>query len=98
MKNQNVTKKERTYCLYARKSSESDDRQVQSIDDQIDRLKKLANARRLKIKKVLTESKSAKKPYNRPVFTDMMDRIKKGEASGILCWQFNRLSRNSIDS
>src|SRR3989338_2103683 len=98
MKNQNVTKKEITYFLYARKSSESDDRQVQSIDDQIDRLKKLANARRLKIKKVLTESKSAKKPYNRPVFTDMMDRIKKGEASGILCWQFNRLSRNSIDS
>ncbi len=30
------------YFIYARKSSESEDRQVQSIDDQVDRLKKLA--------------------------------------------------------
>src|SRR3989344_2040211 len=87
-----------TYFLYARKSSESDDRQVQSIDDQTNRLKAFAKDRGLTIKTVLTEAKSAKKPYNRPVFTDMMSRIKAGEANGILCWQFNRLSRNSIDS
>ena len=27
-----------------------------------------------------------------------MRRIEDGEASGILCWQINRLSRNPIDS
>lgn len=86
------------YFLYARKSSESDDRQVQSIEDQVNRLKTFARERGLTIKRVLTEAKSAKKPYNRPVFTDMIERINKGEADGILCWQFNRLSRNSIDS
>ena len=40
-----------SYILYARKSSESEDRQVQSIDDQINRLKKLANDLNLDIKK-----------------------------------------------
>ncbi len=87
-----------TYFLYARKSSESEDRQVQSIDDQINRLKELANNLGISIKEILTEAKSAKKPNCRPVFTDMLARIEKGEAQGILCWQINRLSRNPIDS
>ena len=81
------------YFLYARKSSESEDRQVQSIDDQINRLKLLAQSLSLDIKQIYTESKSAKKPNNRPLFDEMMKRIEKGEAGGILCWQINRLSR-----
>lgn len=86
------------YFLYARKSSESEDRQVQSIDDQINRLKQLANDLNLDIKKIYTEAKSAKKPNNRPIFTEILERIENGEANGILCWQINRLSRNPIDS
>ena len=86
------------YFLYARKSSESEDRQVQSIDDQIDRLKQYAKDKSLDIKEIYTEAKSAKKPNNRPLFDEMMERIEKGEANGILCWQINRLSRNPIDS
>ena len=86
------------YFLYARKSSESEDRQIQSIDDQINRLKQYAKDLNLDIKKVYTESKSAKKPNNRPVFDEIIQRIEHGEAEGILCWQINRLSRNPIDS
>ena len=86
------------YFLYARKSSESEDRQVQSIDDQTNRLKKLANDLDLDIKKIYFEAKSAKKPNNRPVFDEIIQRIENGEADGILCWQINRLSRNPIDS
>ena len=86
------------YFLYARKSSESEDRQVQSIEDQINRLKQLADDLNLDIKKVYTEAKSAKKPNNRPLFDEMIMRIENGEADGILCWQINRLSRNPIDS
>ena len=52
------------YFLYARKSSENEDRQVQSIDDQINRLKQYAKDLGLDIKKVYTESKSAKKLAN----------------------------------
>lgn len=91
------TKKLR-YFLYARKSSESEDRQIQSIDDQTNRLKKMAIDLDLNIKKIYTESKSAKKPNNRPIFDEMLQRIEDGEADGILCWQINRLSRNPIDS
>lgn len=86
------------YFLYARKSSESEDRQVQSIDDQVNRLKELASSQGIKIKEILVESKSAKKPDNRPVFAHMIERIKDGEAQGILCWQINRLTRNPVDS
>lgn len=86
------------YFLYARKSSESEDRQVQSIDDQIERLKKLAKDLGIEIVEIYTESKSAKKPKNRPVFDEMIRRIENGEADGILCWHLNRLSRNPIDS
>ena len=86
------------YFLYARKSSESEDRQVQSIEDQINRLRKLANDLNLDIKKIYTEAKSARKPNNRPIFEEMMQSIENGNAQGILCWQINRLSRNPIDS
>ena len=91
-----ITEK-RTYFLYARKSSESEDRQVQSIDDQIGRLKELAMTQGLEIKEILTESKTAKMPYCRPVFADMIKRIEKGEANGIICWEMNRLFRNPVD-
>jgi site-specific DNA recombinase len=86
------------YFLYARKSSESEDRQTQSIDDQINHLKSLAKDLDLEIAEVFTESKSAKQPNNRPIFEEMINKIEKGEGGGILCWQINRLSRNPVDS
>ena len=84
------------YFIYARKSSESEDRQVQSIKDQVDELQKLAKNNNLKIVNIFSESKSAKAP-DRPVFNEMLERIKNGEANGILCWKLNRLARNPID-
>jgi site-specific DNA recombinase len=87
------------YFLYARRSSdESSDRQVQSIDDQISHLQKIASDLNLNVIEVLTESHSAKMPRQRPVFNEMLERINNGEANGILCWQINRLARNPVDS
>lgn len=94
MKDRNQIK----YVLYVRKSSESEDRQVQSIDDQKEVLEKLAKAKGLKIVAELEDSKSAKTPYQRDGFTKMLAMIERGEASGILCWQINRLSRNPAES
>lgn len=86
------------YFLYARKSHESEDRQVQSLDDQIRVLRDFAEKTGLQIVETLIEAKSAKLPGQRPVFSNMLARIEKGEAQGILCWQINRLSRNPVES
>ena len=86
------------YFLYARKSSESDEKQVQSIDDQTLIMSGIAKSYGFKIVDTITESKSAKEPHGRPEFEKMIERIKKGEAQGILCWKIDRLSRNPIDS
>ncbi len=85
------------YFLYARKSSEDELRQVQSIGDQVESMQEKAKGMGLKIVDVLTETKSAKIPENRPVFNEMMKRIERGEADGILCWKVDRLTRNPVD-
>jgi len=84
------------YFVYARKSSESEDKQVASIDAQLFELSKMAQDSSLSVVEILTESRSAKAP-GRPVFNDMVARIQNGEANGILCWKLNRLARNPID-
>ena len=38
---------------------------------------------------------SAKEP-GRPVFNEMLSKIHRGEADGILCWKLDRLARNPI--
>ena len=58
----------------------------------------MAKKNDLKIIEIFKESKSARKPDNRPYFKEMIDRIENGEADSILCWQINRLSRNPIES
>jgi|CXWL01.1.fsa_nt_gi DNA invertase Pin-like site-specific DNA recombinase len=86
------------YILYARKSSESEDRQVQSIGDQLRVLRESAEKLELQIVVEMTESRSAKDPGARPIFGEMLKRIERGEADGIFCWSINRLARNPIDS
>jgi DNA invertase Pin-like site-specific DNA recombinase len=73
------------------------DRQVQSIDGQINEMTRIAQQQGYHIVDVLIEHKSAKEP-GRPVFNQMIERIKKGEAEGILCWKLNRLARNPVDA
>ncbi|MBX3117416.1 MAG: recombinase family protein [Fimbriimonadaceae bacterium] len=86
------------YFLYARKSSEEEDRQVQSIPDQNSALLRQAKTLDLQIVDRLEEAHSAKEPGIRPVFASMLERIRKGEANGILCWGTNRLFRNPVDA
>lgn len=85
------------YILYARKSSESEDKQAQSIDDQLAELRQLAQQRGLEVVAELTEARSAKSPGGRPVFAEMVARLQTGQADGILCWHVNRLFRNPVD-
>lgn len=86
------------FVLYARKSSEREDRQVQSIDDQISYWKTKAQEEGIEIIKIYTEEKSAKTPYVRKAFQEMCEQISKGNIDGILCWKLDRISRNPIDT
>lgn len=82
--------------MYCRKSSESEDRQVLSIESQIGELMNQAERLGIPVKEVLCEARSAKEP-GRPIFNEMMQRIYKGEVDGILCWKLDRLARNPVD-
>ena len=84
------------YILYARKSTDTEDKQVLSIDAQLAELRKFARDNRLTVIDELIEKRTAKSP-GRPVFSDMLARIQNGEANGILAWHPDRLARNSID-
>ena len=84
------------FFLYARKSTDTEEKQVRSIDDQIAELKELAKKENLEIAKIFIEKQTAKEP-GRPVFNEMVFRIEKGEAEGILAWHPDRLARNSVD-
>jgi site-specific DNA recombinase len=84
------------YVIYARKSTESEDRQVVSIESQVKELKLLAARQNIDVVEVLTESRSARHP-GRPVFGDMLRRIHRGQIRGILCWKMDRLARNHLD-
>ncbi len=85
-----------TFFLYARKSSESEERQVLSIEAQISELRSYAEKERLVIKEDFIEAMTAKEP-GRPIFNEMIRRIEKGEAQGVVTWHPDRLARNSID-
>lgn len=86
------------YAIYVRKSSENEDRQVQSIDDQLHHMRQIAAKRNLNIVHTFTESKSAKVPFNRPEFQKLIKMIETGKIDGIITWQINRLSRNPAES
>ena len=84
------------YFMYLRKSTESEEKQVASIGDQKSDLEEIIQREKLQIVQIFEESKSAHDP-GRPIFNEMMDRIKNGEANGIIAWHLNRLSRNPVD-
>lgn len=93
-----MTKNNNTaYFLYVRKSTDTEDKQIQSIDDQIHVMKSKAQALWIEIIDIFQESMSAKAP-GRYRFNEMIERIKSWEAKWIIAWKIDRLTRNPVDT
>jgi len=84
------------YLVYARKSSESEDKQMGSIPAQLEVLKKTAIEKNIVISKTFEESGSAKAP-GRVEFDKMVGLIESRGIAGLVCWDLSRLFRNSVD-
>ncbi len=82
--------------LYARKSTDVEDKQVLSIDAQLTELRAFARENNFHIAEEFVEKQSAKVP-GRPMFGQMVARIEQGEADSIISWHPDRLARNSVD-
>ena len=85
------------YFLYARKSTEDEERQVMSIEAQLAELAEFAKRENIEIAETFIESKSAKKP-GREIFNEMMSKVHENkEPIGLIAWHPDRLARNSVD-
>ena len=85
------------YIIYVRKSSEENNRQILSLDSQADVLSELAKRDNLHVVETLREARSAKEPYKRPIFAEMIKQIDAGKADGIIAWKIDRLARNPVE-
>ena len=72
------------YVLYARKSTESEERQVLSIDSQVKEMLQLAEREGLEVVEIRKESHSAKESGQRPVYKEILEDIRRGRFNGIL--------------
>ncbi len=85
------------YCLYARKSTEQEDKQALSIESQVKEMLSLAEREGLEIVEIKRESHSSKEVGQRPVYNELINEIRQGKFNGILTWAPDRLSRNAGD-
>lgn len=85
------------YCLYARKSTEQDEKQALSIDSQVKEMLQIADRDGLEVIDIRREAHSAKDSGQRPVFKEILQDIQRGRYTGILTWAPDRLSRNAGD-
>ena len=83
------------YFAYVRKSTEGEERQALSIPAQKDKLNEIFGKLDIEF---MEDKASAFKPFNRPAFADMLERIRKGERTGLVGWHPDRLSRNEKDA
>ena len=85
------------YCLYARKSTEQDEKQALSIESQIKEMLQIAEREGLEIIEIRCEAHSAKDSGQRPVYMELLEDIRRGRFNSILTWAPDRLSRNAGD-
>ncbi len=84
--------------IYRRKSLESEDRQVVSLERQRQEIyDRIITPNKLQVLKDFSEKKSAKAP-GRPIFDEMMEFVQQNDVKLIVCFALNRLARNPVDA
>lgn len=84
--------------IYYRKSTDTDDKQINSLEHQLNNCRRTAELNNLEIYKEIGESKSAKTEFTREWFNDMIKQAKLGRVDYIICDEPKRLSRNNLDT
>lgn len=84
--------------IYCRKSTDREDKQIQSLHDQLRILKEFASREGLEVAEVFQEAHSAMKPGLRAEFNRMMAMVEKAQIDNILVYHINRLARNPVDA
>lgn len=82
------------YVIYARKSTDTAEKQERSIGDQIGECKTLADRLGLRWVDVIHEEKSAMVADKREKFRTVLDDVRNGKYDGIISWAPDRLARN----
>ena len=86
------------YLMYCRKSTESDEKQIQSLPDQITNLSALVMQKGFQlVGEPLQESRTAKIP-GRPLFGQVIQMIEDGKVNGLVVLNPSRISRNTVDT
>lgn len=93
-----IDKTKLKFVLYARKSTEDEGSQVNSIPDQISYCEAYARGKGLTIVDIIQEEASAKFSGNRPKFKQMLKDIVAGKYDAILAYHPDRLSRNMLEA
>lgn len=71
--------------IYYRKSTDTDDKQQNSLEHQLNNCRKTAELNNLEIYKEIWESKSAKTEFTREWFNDMVKYAKLWRVDYIIC-------------
>jgi DNA invertase Pin-like site-specific DNA recombinase len=87
------------YALYARKSTQGEEKQERSIKDQVDEcIERVVVPQKLNLIKTVKEEFSAKEPDTRAKFKQLIEDIRKGKITGLIAWHPDRLARNMKDA
>ncbi len=71
------------YVLYARKSTEQDEKQALSIDSQVKEMLQIAERENLEIVDIRREAHSAKDSGQRPVFKEILKTLDENDLTAL---------------
>jgi len=89
---------QKRYVVYCRKSTDRDDKQIQSLETQEEHILTYAIKNNLTITTIYKEAHSAKRPNRRPIWDQVLKDLRTRKANCLLVYTISRCSRNPQES